>query len=816
MSSNRKIFYVVLVGLAICAGFGVVNLARRASFPYQLKQTPDGFRIIATTYPGTSTSPLGKILSRVDHLSIKHTKQIEALLERRLAGDVIVLTFSDGDTISVRLSARNSTGFVVVSAVLGAAFFLIAWIVYHRAQRKGDRYFAVSAMLFGYIIAIGGTGLTLPEIISIPLNALYFLSYPQTFLVFLYFCYNFPSPVLPDASLQFRKRVLQIAGMILSVILAGAFFIKTANPTVAHVLLYEQIYRVFRAVILLVVFISFAVLFKNLRRKPTPENYRKVYWLIWGIFAGSAPFLLLWNLPQLLGYPPLLPEWLVTLWLVIIPVSIAIAIIKYRLFDIEIILSRSIVYSTVISFLLGGYVILVGGLSLLLYRQFSLQSHWLSLAAALLIAFAFQPLRQQITREVNRKFFRIRYDRFLAMKSLLTDLENCYTPQLVLDTLQRQFAAVVPVQRSFFCLKEGEEWMLPQLSHKEKEQWKEWLSQNIQSTFPAMLINQDAIHQIEEPGGARQIPFPGEGGILLSVGDSVLWCLGKKLSGMRFWQEDTELAFQMSHAAALQLEKVKYFQRSLQETMEKERAQQLSRWKSLLVAEVAHDLRAHLNTILWKLKNFNSELPEDKGKTYQPAEDIRKQIQNLQSFIQTLLIMPQIEEGKYRLQWQMVPVKTVLEEILSQLEGVISAKQLLVTVECPGNLAVGADPTLLKEILLNLVDNAAKFSPAGKRIAIQAAVVKRDEKEWVQLAISDEAGGIPPGQQHLVFEPFQEKDGEEKRIHLGLYIAREFTRLMGGELQLKSDYGKGTRIEVYLGVEEKQTIQDLDTKRCDH
>ena len=777
----------------------MVNFAQRADFPYQLQQTPAGLRIRAVIYPGVSPDPLGKFLSRVDDLPIEHPEQLKPFLERRSAGETVHLEFSDKKSLPIKLPQRYGAGAVLINGLLGAVFFLISWIVWYRAKEEGDKQFALAAMLFGYIIAMGGTGFALPGVISVLLNVLYFLCYPQAFFTFWCFCYHFPAPVLPDESLQTRKRVLYFVGFLLSGVLISTFFLETSRPTMPNILLYEYTYRTFRAVILFVLLSSLTVLIRNLRREPTLENYRKVYWLIWGIVLGSAPFLLLWNLPQLLGYAPLLPEWLVTLWLVVIPISITIAIVKHRLFDIEIILSRSIIYFTVLTLLLIGYVFLVGGLSLVVYQQFSLQFPLLSVLTALVIALAFTPLKQRVTHFVNQQFFRIRYDRFLALKSLLTRLENCYTEQMVVDTLRQQYQRVIPLSESFIARRVENHWKVEGLQKRLKKDWESWLQKNVPGALPERLINRAHQQLVEEWQGETLHSFPENGVVLLGIGEELLWCLGKKLSGARFWKEDIDLAEQMAQAATIQLEKVKYFQQAAQEALEKEQAQQQSRWKSLLVAEVAHDLRSPLNTMLWKLKNFQQTLQQQSASSLQPVEEIRRQIEHLQALIQALLIMPQVEEGKYRIQWQFLPVKELIEEVLSHLEGILTGKQLEVLVDCPADLVLRADQTLLSEVLLNLVDNAAKFSSPGKQIEIIAGVTPQTDAEKTYITIRDEAGGIPPEKQRLLFEPFEERDAGEGRIHLGLYIAREFTRAMGGELTLKSEYGKGTEVELWFG-----------------
>ena len=110
-------------------------------------------------------------------------------------------------------------------------------------------------------------------------------------------------------------------------------------------------------------------------------NRRKVQWALWGIIVAALPYFTLWRLPQIFGSPALISEWVAYIFFIATPVCFAVAIIKYRLFDIEIVLSRSLVYTLVIAILIGVYIFIVGGLSFILFRQTSLAlflSEWLS------------------------------------------------------------------------------------------------------------------------------------------------------------------------------------------------------------------------------------------------------------------------------------------------------------------------------------------------------------------------------------------------------------------------------------------------------
>jgi signal transduction histidine kinase len=146
-----------------------------------------------------------------------------------------------------------------------------------------------------------------------------------------------------------------------------------------------------------------------------------------------------------------------------------------------------------------------------------------------------------------------------------------------------------------------------------------------------------------------------------------------------------------------------------------------------------------------------------------------------------------------------VGVCETLDRVVALIEPELRRKDLLLTRDgCDQSLAVNADPERLRQILVNLLANSAKFTAAGGRITI-GAVRGRD---GIEIRVSDTGIGIPQEQIERVFEPFFQVDRGTTRtypgIGLGLAIARDFARAMGGDLRLESVAGKGTTATLEL------------------
>jgi signal transduction histidine kinase len=225
-----------------------------------------------------------------------------------------------------------------------------------------------------------------------------------------------------------------------------------------------------------------------------------------------------------------------------------------------------------------------------------------------------------------------------------------------------------------------------------------------------------------------------------------------------------------------------------------------NRTKSEFLAVMSHELRTPLNAISGYVELFSIEAQgpvSEKQRMY--LERITRNQRHLLSMIDDVLSFAKVEAGRLTLSIQTVSVCEMLVALESAVEPEVRRKDLAFTREpCDATLAVNADPERLRQILLNLLANAVKFTPASGRISLGAA---RDG-DMVRMWITDTGIGIPRDQLERVFEPFFQVDRGTTRnypgIGLGLAIARDFARAMGGELKLESEAGKGTRAELEL------------------
>ena len=235
----------------------------------------------------------------------------------------------------------------------------------------------------------------------------------------------------------------------------------------------------------------------------------------------------------------------------------------------------------------------------------------------------------------------------------------------------------------------------------------------------------------------------------------------------------------------------------------KEKAEVASSTKSTFLANMSHELRTPLNAII----GYSEMLQEEATDLGQPGfvsdlEKIHGAGKHLLALINDILDISKIEAGKMTLYLETFDLARIANEAVTTIRPMAAKNQNQVelTVAAEAGL-MRADLTKVKQTLLNLLSNAAKFTHDG---TIHLAVMRerRAEAEWIVLAVRDTGIGMTPEQLGRLFQAFAQADDSTTRKYggtgLGLAISRSFCRMMGGELEVASAPGQGTTFTVRL------------------
>lgn len=230
-------------------------------------------------------------------------------------------------------------------------------------------------------------------------------------------------------------------------------------------------------------------------------------------------------------------------------------------------------------------------------------------------------------------------------------------------------------------------------------------------------------------------------------------------------------------------------------------AEQAARVKSDFVAHVSHELRTPLNAVIGFGEVLERQIfgPLGHRKYAEYARDIRESGQHLLSLINDVLDLSKVEAGRMELHRELLAPHELARASLVLVSGLSQARGTRVSVDVPQDLPpVFGDARAIKQMLVNLLSNALKFSPPGGAVSIAA----RADDGNVRFVISDNGPGMTAEQVQIAMTPFGQVSGmvadSERGTGLGLALANSLAELHGAPLQLDSEPGRGTRATVTL------------------
>jgi signal transduction histidine kinase len=224
--------------------------------------------------------------------------------------------------------------------------------------------------------------------------------------------------------------------------------------------------------------------------------------------------------------------------------------------------------------------------------------------------------------------------------------------------------------------------------------------------------------------------------------------------------------------------------------------------KSQFVSSMSHELRTPLNAIIGLTEMMVTNAARfGTEKALEPLQRVNRAGTHLLGLINQVLDLSKIEAGKLELNPQTVQLTPLIDEVVGTARQLAEQNKNRLVVDAQENLgALTVDPMRLRQILLNLLSNACKFTKGGEvNLKARRLVEGRD---WIEIAVADSGIGMTPEQQAKLFEEFTQADATTAQrfggTGLGLAIARKLARMMGGDVTVTSEPGKGSVFTVRL------------------
>ncbi|HEY9167652.1 MAG TPA: PAS domain S-box protein [Candidatus Kryptonia bacterium] len=245
--------------------------------------------------------------------------------------------------------------------------------------------------------------------------------------------------------------------------------------------------------------------------------------------------------------------------------------------------------------------------------------------------------------------------------------------------------------------------------------------------------------------------------------------------------------------------------------------EEASRLKSQFLANMSHELRTPLNSIIgFTNLILTDDLQPPTGEQKEGLEIVLRNAKNLLALINDILDLSKIEAGRITITPEEFNIDAIVNDALTTVEPLVGEKPVKLLSEIDESVTpIFSDSARIKQIVLNLLSNAAKFTDQG-HIKV---VVKLLGGNIISLAVEDTGTGIPPAFLEVVFEEFRQVDGSNTRKHggtgLGLAISRKLSRLLGGDLTVQSEVGKGSTFTLTVPVTYKAQEKTAPEKKVE-
>ncbi|MDX9758704.1 MAG: ATP-binding protein [Bacteroidota bacterium] len=832
-SSGSLLLFIDLVVFVLCV-VGVEQIRQKAWIGVDLHSLtpPSSVRTADTTrgdgsigacgivlrvrHVTVANAPLriGDILVSIAEYPIRNPEDPEQILDQFAVGSVQPVVLRRGDatiTTPVTLTPYYSRpDVIVIAAAIGVFFFMGLLVVWLRPEDPVSRPFHHLVVGVACLMAFTMGRYTLePHGLGHVLRALYPLANAFVGSALVLFALTFPHGGV-------RSRGLAMLLYLIAAAVGTWGFIASMRATVPFDLAFAPVFyaamtagKALLGAGTLASVVIFAVRFARER----DSGYRRqIAWAMTGTSIGTAAFVA-WQLSTSGFVQSLLPAGVTDLFgdvhmdeivlnaaLLATAGFMVIGIIRYRMFDIELLLKRGTVYALLLVVLILVNAVI---LSFWIHRTGSERegTFFLIMAALSIDMLLFIPTRDLIQRAIDRWFFRVEYNFREALRRISDEVLSSVQAEDAarwivdgLDALLQPTGVMVLAVRNENGHRAHS--TLQVLGQRGFRRWKYASLTVHRARLRALPPGPLAFDDVLEPGTtashaenavARRFrirvvfPIRAEDGAILG-----LLVLGERKSGARYTLEDVDLMHAVTTQAALQFERFLLQQHLLLQRHEADRLRKLNRMKSFFVSGVSHDLKTPLTSINMFAELLESQLPARNDDARTSLGIIQGECARLARLIDNVLDFTRIERGTVAYHMAREDLTLLAARTRDTMAYQLRIGGYVCRLEpCADPLPVMVDADAVQQAVGNLLGNAMKYSGESREIALRTA----REHGHAVLAVRDHGIGIAPEELPQLFEPFFRSSSDRVQklggVGLGLALVKHIVDAHGGRVTVE-------------------------------
>jgi signal transduction histidine kinase len=825
----RKALFVALevIVMFLCA-MGVKQSAEKATLHSPDLIDPHMRDGVITVSRDDGQLKAGDQLRAIDGKTLYRINDVEFILDGKRIGDVVMLSIMrNGLETEVREQLVPYYGSFDVLAQLLAAVACLFIGLFVLSNRPDDpiavRFNGLCMSIACLVCFTHGYYQTEPMGIGYLLRILFPAMYVLTGAYLLDFCLRYVAPSRRPgtfllAVLYALPLAITAAGIAFALRALGAENLLEAIP-------YYLTVSAAKGLLILLALLAMSVVSWNFLRTNDRLTRRRLLWVLGSVGFSVAWYVFLWQIPTSIvirnivpvEYHPLLeagafPESGVLIALVLSSVGLAIGVVRFRLFNIEVLVRTGIVTFLLLLTLLFIYVLAM----LIVLKSLSPHEHIMFITASALVTamliIAVLPVRKLVRYVVDKYMFRVEYDYLTSQKKLIDGISHSLGMDSLARVLVEDLAALLRCERAQLLMRMSEHSFKPLLGRGVRRTQRMLVTLHSHRFYgldapmydlgaycePATEVPKLEISGARRLGFAVAVLLRNESGELIG-----LLALGRKTGFAPFSVEDVELIGKIAPLAIAQIDKILLQQRLTVEMHESNRLRELNRMKSHFVSGVSHDLKTPLTAIRMYTEMIamrHAEVDEETGKYLAVIDG---ECRRLSKLVDNVLDFSRIEQGKRQYRMQAADLVALVQETLDAMRYQFDINGFTSELihRCT-SCRVLIDAQAIQDAIINLLSNAIKYSGDARHISVE---ISRDEFSG-RIAVRDYGNGIDPEDMPNLFEPFYRSHADHVQrqggVGLGLSLVRHIMTAHGGAIDIQSAPGRGSTFTLIIPIQE--------------